>query len=49
MELDDLVEEITIEGLVEGLGAAAGIGLIIMVFFGNVLKPVIEALIHNVC
>ena len=48
MELDDLVEELTTEGA-EGIGAAAGIGLMLMMLFGSILVPILEALIKSVC
>lgn len=45
MNLRDLLDEVLYEGLIEGNGAVAAVGFLILVLFGGMLSPILEALI----
>lgn len=48
MDLNDLLEETFVEGIVEGHGAAFAVGLIMTFIFGGMLLPILEALINMI-
>lgn len=45
MNLSDLLEEIFIDGIVEGAGTVFAVVLMMLVMFGGMLLPIIEVLV----
>ena len=48
MDIEDIIELLTMETVSEGLGSVAAVGLLVWLFLGGGVTSIIEALISNI-